>query len=50
MTTENDALVIKAAKSIKRRRHDLERLIESITEENRHSEINWGPAAGNEAW
>jgi antitoxin MazE len=50
MTTENDALAINAAKSKKRRRYDLERLIEGITEENQHSEIDWGPASGNEAW
>jgi antitoxin MazE len=50
MMTKNDALDIEAVKSKKRRRYDLERLIDGITEENRHSEIDWGPAAGNEAW
>jgi antitoxin component of MazEF toxin-antitoxin module len=50
MTTESDTLVIKAVKSKRRRRYHLGRLIDSITEENRHSEIDWGPAAGNEAW
>jgi antitoxin MazE len=50
MTTENNELAINAAKSKKRRRYDLEHLIDGITEENRHSEVDWGPAAGNEAW
>jgi len=48
MTTENDALAINAANQ-KARRYDLERLIEASREENQHSEIDWGPASGNEA-
>jgi antitoxin MazE len=50
MTTENNVLATNAAKSKKRRRYDLQRLIDGITAENQHSEIDWGPAAGNEAW
>jgi hypothetical protein len=42
MATENSALGIRTAKSKKRRRYDLERLIDGITEENQHSEIDWG--------
>jgi antitoxin component of MazEF toxin-antitoxin module len=28
----------------------LEQLLEGITEENRHEEIDWGPPVGNEVW
>jgi antitoxin MazE len=50
MTAENGALVIKMAKRKRRRRYDLESLINAITEENRHPETEWGPPVGNEAW
>jgi antitoxin MazE len=50
MTVEHGALVVKIPKPRKRRRYDLEQLIEGITEENRHPEIAWGPPVGNEAW
>jgi antitoxin MazE len=50
MTIENGALVIKVATARKRRRYRLENLIEQITEENRHAEIDWGPRRGNEVW
>jgi antitoxin MazE len=49
MTIENGALVVKVT-TRKRRRYDLEQLIDQITEENRHPEIDWGPAVGNEVW
>jgi antitoxin MazE len=50
MTTENGALVIKVAKSKKRRRYNLEHLVNAITEENRHAEIDWGRPVGSEVW
>jgi antitoxin MazE len=46
MTIEDGALVVRLAAARKRRRYQLESLIEQITEENRHSEIDWGPGAG----
>ena len=50
MTVENGALVVKLAKAKKRRRYSLEMLLDQITEENRHSETEWGPPVGNEIW
>jgi antitoxin MazE len=50
MTAENGVLVIRVAKPKKRRRYVLEHLINAITEENRHPEIDWGSAVGNEVW
>jgi antitoxin MazE len=50
MTTENGALVIKVAKPKKRRRYNLESLVNGITEENRHAEIGWGRSVGGEVW
>jgi antitoxin MazE len=49
MTIQNGALVVKVAAPT-RRRYALEQLIGEITEENRHSETNWGPPVGNEVW
>jgi len=42
MTIENDTLVIRVAKP-KKCRCDLQKLIDGITEENRHPEMDWGP-------
>jgi antitoxin MazE len=50
MTVENGALVVKIARSKKRRRYRLEELVERITEENRHAETDWGGPVGNEVW
>jgi antitoxin MazE len=50
MTAENGVLVVKVSKPKKRRRYNLEHLINGITEENRHAELDWGPPVGNEAW
>jgi antitoxin MazE len=50
MTVENGALVVKVSNKKKRRRYSLEQLIEGITRENYHREIDWGPPVGNEAW
>lgn len=51
MTVKDGVLVVKVRKMRKRHRHyDLAELINGITEQNRHSEVDWGPAGGNEAW
>ena len=50
MTVENGALVVKVARPKKRRRYRLEALVERITEENRHAEVDWGGPVGNEVW
>jgi antitoxin MazE len=50
MTVEHGALVVKIVKPRTRRRYRLENLIAGITEENRHSEIEWGPPVGDEVW
>jgi len=50
MTAENGTLVVKVAKRRRRRRYNLENLINGITEENRHPEVDWGPPVGNEVW
>ncbi|MGD0331670.1 MAG: AbrB/MazE/SpoVT family DNA-binding domain-containing protein [Xanthobacteraceae bacterium] len=50
MTADNGVLVVKVAKPRKRRRYNLEHLINGITEENRQPEIDWGPPVGNEVW
>ena len=50
MTVDNGVLVIKVAQPKKRRRYNLEKLIDEITENNRHPEIDWGPPVGNEIW
>ena len=49
MTVERGALVVKVVRP-KRRRYELEKLIDRITEENRHPETDWGPPVGNEIW
>jgi antitoxin MazE len=43
MTVEDDALIVKVARPKHRRRYSLGELIEGITPENYHSEIEWGP-------
>ncbi len=50
MTIEKGAIVVRITKRKKHRRYDLENLINAITEENRHPEIEWGPPVGNEVW
>jgi hypothetical protein len=42
--------IVKVAEPRKRRRYNLERLINGITEENRQPEIDWGRPLGNEIW
>jgi antitoxin MazE len=51
MTVENGALVVKIARTKRRRRrYSLEMLVDQITEENCHPETDWGPPVGNEVW
>lgn len=35
---------------LKRRRHDLDKLVGAITPENRHGEVDWGERQGREEW
>jgi antitoxin MazE len=48
LTVENGALVIKVSK--KRPRYDLHKLVEGITDRNRHGEVDWRKPRGNEVW
>jgi len=50
MTIEEGALVVKVAKSRRRRRYRLEELIVGITQESYYREIDWGDPVGNEVW
>jgi len=44
---EDGRIVIEPIKSM---HIDLDKLIDGITEENRHDEVDWGPAVGREFW
>jgi antitoxin MazE len=44
LVVENGRLVIQP------RRYSLEALMEEVTPENFHGEIDWGAAVGDEAW
>ena len=51
MEVRDGKLVVELAKPRRRpRRYTLEQLVAGITQENRHSELEWGPPIGNEAW
>jgi antitoxin MazE len=51
MEVRDGKLVIELAKCRRRRRqYTLEQLVAGISPENRHSELEWGPPVGNEAW
>jgi antitoxin MazE len=51
MTVTNGKLVIEVALPKRRKRRDaLDELVAGITPDNRHDEIGWGPAVGNEVW
>ncbi|QQO21642.1 AbrB/MazE/SpoVT family DNA-binding domain-containing protein [Bradyrhizobium diazoefficiens] len=51
MTVNNGKLVIEIALPKRRkRRYALDELVAGITPDNRHDEIDWGPAVGNEVW
>ena len=47
VTLENGKLVVSPAKEPK---YTLEELLARVTKENIHQEIDFGPAAGKEAW
>jgi antitoxin MazE len=47
VTLENGAVV---ARPVVKPRHTLEELVGQITEENKHSETDTGPAVGREVW
>jgi antitoxin MazE len=49
MEVRGGKLLVEIAKP-KRRRYTLEQLIDGITQENRHRELEWGPPVGNEVW
>jgi antitoxin MazE len=51
MEVRDGKLVVELAKPRRRqRRYTLEQLVAGIRPENRHSELEWGPPVGNEAW
>jgi antitoxin MazE len=51
MTVSNGKLVIELSRPKRRkRRFTIDELVAGITPENRHQEIDWGPAVGNEVW
>jgi antitoxin MazE len=51
MEVRDGKLVVELAKPRRRqRRYTLEQLVAGIRPENRHSELQWGPPVGNEAW
>jgi len=51
MTVTDGKLVIETVRTSRRkRRYSLDKLVSDITPDNRHPEIDWGPAVGNEAW
>ncbi|MGH6738149.1 MAG: AbrB/MazE/SpoVT family DNA-binding domain-containing protein [Bradyrhizobium sp.] len=51
MTVSNRKLVIEVVRRQRRKRScAIDELVAGITPENRHEEIEWGPAVGNEAW
>ena len=52
MEVRDGKLVVEMAKPKlrRRRRYRLEQLVAGIKPENRHSEFEWGPPVGNEAW
>jgi antitoxin MazE len=49
MTVQDSALVVRVRKR-KRRRYSLEELLEGITPDTYHGEIDWAQPVGNEDW
>lgn len=47
VSMENGNIVVKP---IKEPMYTLEELVEGITDENRHGEVDWGRPVGNEVW
>jgi antitoxin MazE len=45
----DDEIRVRKAKAVPRR-YSLAQLMAGITEKNRHEEVDWGPARGNEEW
>jgi antitoxin component of MazEF toxin-antitoxin module len=41
-------LRIRKGRTVRRRKYTLAQLLEGVTEENRHEEVDWGPPVGNE--
>lgn len=35
---------------VRRKKYELEELLQGVTEENRHNETDWGAPSGKEAW
>jgi antitoxin MazE len=50
MTVEDDALIVKVTRPRRRRPYSLGELLEGITPEDYHPEVEWGPPVGNEVW
>jgi antitoxin MazE len=51
MEVRDGKLVVEIAKpKRRRRRYTLEQLVAGIRPENRHLELEWGRAVGNEVW
>jgi antitoxin MazE len=50
LTVDHGALVVRVVTPKKRRRYVLEHLVNAITEENHHREIDWDTPRGNEVW
>jgi antitoxin MazE len=50
MTVSDGKLVIETVRTPRRkRRHSLDKLVSGITPDNRHPEVDWGPAIGKES-
>ncbi len=50
MSVSDGKLVIEMVRTSRRKgRYSLDKLVSGITPDNRHAEIDWGPAIGNEA-
>ena len=48
LITEKDGKIL--IEAISKTEPTLKELVSGITEENRHPEVDWGKARGNEAW
>ena len=47
VSIENGSIVVTPIRETK---YTLEELLEGITEENLHGEVDWGPPVGKEVW
>jgi antitoxin component of MazEF toxin-antitoxin module len=41
-------LRIRKGRTVRKRKYTLAQLLESVTEQNRHAEVDWGPPVGKE--